>query len=187
MNRKSAFFCALLTLGLICSTAGAAIERVVFREAVSEDGIEMRLRGAGILTYLIFYEAYAGAFYLPEAIPSTNALDDVPRCLIIEYFHAIQAEDFASATTRKVKDNLDAVAFNSIQARLDRLNSAYQDVTPGDRYTLVYIPGSGTTLKLNDLSLVRIEGADFARAVFAIWLGDRPIDKGFKRKLLGAA
>jgi hypothetical protein len=48
------------------------------------------------------------------------------------------------------------------------------------------VPQRGTTLTLNGVDLGTIPGADFARAVFSIWLGERPIDRGFKRALLGA-
>ncbi|MFM8357803.1 MAG: chalcone isomerase family protein, partial [Verrucomicrobiota bacterium] len=67
----------------------------------------------------------------------------------------------------------------------DRLNRAYRDIRPGDRYTLTYLPGRGTTLRLNDTELVTIEGADFAGAYFRIWLGDDPISPALRDQLLG--
>jgi hypothetical protein len=57
-------------------------------------------------------------------------------------------------------------------------------VEPGDRYTLTYAPGWGTELALNGEPLGRIAGPDFASAVFSIWLGDEPMDKPLKRRLL---
>jgi hypothetical protein len=59
-------------------------------------------------------------------------------------------------------------------------------VEPGDRYALTYIPGMGTELSLNGEAKGTIQGADFAAAIFSIWLGTKPIDKGLKRQLLGA-
>jgi hypothetical protein len=32
-----------------------------------------------------------------------------------------------------------------------------------------------------------VEGVDFAAAAFSIWLGDSPLDRELKRKLLGEA
>ncbi len=187
MHRITGFIAAVcFFLVLVVTAEGAVvIHDVEFSKTVQENGVELPLRGAGLLTYLIFYKAYVGAFYLPEAVPSQNALGDVPRCLVLEYFHGIKAEDFARATTRKIKDNLDDEAFTAVEDRVAQFNALYRDVQPGDRYALAYIPGQGTTLRLNDKPLGRIEGDDFARAVFAIWLGERPIDKGFKRRLLG--
>lgn len=187
MHRITGFIAAVSVFLAVAVTAYGAVvvNDVEFSKTIEENGIELPLRGAGLLTYLIFYEAYAGAFYLPETVSSQNALGEVPRCLVLEYFHGIKAEAFAKATTRKIKDNLDDEAFIAVEDRVAQFNSLYRDVQPGDRYALAYIPGQGTTLKLNDKPLGRIEGDDFARAVFSIWLGDRPIDNGFKRKLLG--
>lgn len=55
----------------------------------------------------------------------------------------------------------------------------------GDRGTLTYLPGRGTELTLNGRPLALIEGADFARAYFDIWLGPDPIDAGLRDALLG--
>ena len=54
----------------------------------------------------------------------------------------------------------------------------------GDRYALSYVPGQGTELTLNGRRLVLVEGADFARVYFAIWLGERPLDDGMRDRLL---
>lgn len=50
---------------------------------------------------------------------------------------------------------------------------------------MTYIPESGTVLTYNSMPLGTIEGPEFARAVFSIWIGANPIDKGFRDKLLG--
>jgi len=55
----------------------------------------------------------------------------------------------------------------------------------GDRYSLTYIPGKGTELALNGEHKGTIEGSEFAAALFSIWLGNKPIDKTFKKQILG--
>jgi hypothetical protein len=46
------------------------------------------------------------------------------------------------------------------------------------------VPRRGTELSYNGKPLVLIEGADFASAYFAIWLGRNPIDKDLKKQLI---
>ena len=70
---------------------------------------------------------------------------------------------------------------------IDQLAALYRDVEPGDRYALTFAPGRGTQLLLNGAPLGSIDGDDFAAAVFAIWLGADPIDRGFRDRLLGAS
>ena len=71
-----------------------------------------------------------------------------------------------------------------LRSRIDLINAIYQDVKPGDRYALTYLPGRGTELALNGTPLTVIEGADFAAAYFGIWLGRDSIDDRLKRDLL---
>ena len=79
----------------------------------------------------------------------------------------------------------DANDMRALRERLDRINSWYVDVKSGDSYELRYHPESGTTLVFNGTDVGTIEGDDFARAIFGIWLSDVCIDKSFRDKLLG--
>jgi len=72
-----------------------------------------------------------------------------------------------------------------IQPQIDYHNSLYEDVRPGDRYSLTYIPGKCTELALNGKTKGIIKGADFASALFSMWLGEYPMNKSFKKQLLG--
>jgi hypothetical protein len=161
------------------------VGNVTFPTAVTIDDTPLELRGAAVLTYLAFIKAYAGAFYLPAGEPRWDVGRDVPRRLELSYYRAITAEDFDKATRKKIADNVDTAEYTRMAERIERFGALYQDVRPGDRYALNYVPGIGTELTLNGKSLGRIEGADFASAVFAIWLGADPIDDKFKAALLG--
>ena len=81
--------------------------------------------------------------------------------------------------------NVKADALVSLRERLELINRAYRDVREGDSYTLTYVPGKGTTLRLNGSPLVTVPGHDFAAAYFRIWLGDDPISKSMRDTLLG--
>ncbi len=167
--------------------AGAAsIEGVTFPERQVVDGRELDLRGTALLRYMVFIKAYVGAFYLEPEVPSEKALDGfVPRRLVLHYFHAIDAKDFAEATTRMIEKNVSSEAFRDLEGKIAQLNRFYQDVEPGDRYTATYIPGKGTQLALNDQVLGSVPGPDFSAAFFSIWIGKNPIDTSFRDRLLG--
>jgi Chalcone isomerase-like len=161
------------------------VEGIAFAETYQVEDIELHLRGSSLLRYLIFIDAYVGAFYMLPQEDARQALGRTPRRLELEYFHAISASDFAEATRQKVADNVPAATLATISDRLEEFNTFYQDVQPGDRYALTYRPGRGTELSLNGTPLGRIAGDDFAAAVFAIWLGTDPIDTDFRDALLG--
>lgn len=169
------------------ATATVEIAGVHFARSHQLSSGDLPLRGQALLRYMVFIKAYVGALYIPEHVDHRQVLDPVPRRLELAYFHAIQAADFAKATRSKMADNVTPAEMERLSERLERFNALYRDVQPGDRYALTYLPGQGTALSLNGRQLGIVEGNDFAAAVFAIWLGPQPIDRSFKKALLGQA
>lgn len=161
------------------------IEGVQFADELRVRDVALRLNEVGLLRYRYVIKAYVAALYLgPGATPS-EVLADVPKRLEIEYFYAIKADGFAKATDEGIAANVPAEAVAALRPRIAELNALYRDVKPGDRYALTYVPGVGTELALNGAALGTIEGADFAAAVFAIWLGPKALDASLKAQLLG--
>ena len=177
----------IIVSGLVIPKTGrcAVIEGVTFNNAVMADDARLVLKGTALLRYLVFIKAYVGAFYLPEGVDSKQALTEVPRQLVLEYFHGIRAGQFDEATRVTIKENVSPGSLARMQPKIDQLGAAYRDVKPGDRYILTYVPGVGTRLALNDKVLVVIPGADFSKAVFSIWIGENPIDASFRDNILG--
>jgi hypothetical protein len=122
---------------------------------------------------------------MENGTPSSSVLGEPPRILELYYYHKISAQDFRESTIEMIKRNTTDAEFGIISERLNRFNSFYRDVKPGDRYRAEYIPGRGTTLYLNETPLGTIQGNDFSKAFFSIWIGRDPIDKKFRDKLLG--
>lgn len=93
-------------------------------------------------------------------------------------------KDFGPATDKGIAKNVALDTYKRLRPQIDYHNSLYEDVQPGDRYSLTYISDKGTELALNGEPNGTIEGADFAAAVFSIWLGPEPINESFKRHIL---
>jgi hypothetical protein len=170
----------------VTSAVGVEIQGVHFKDSVEIDGATLELRGAGLFRFMRVIKAYVGALYMLEGIPSESVLTDTPKRLEIEYFHAIKAEDFGSASYKVMAQNVGPEEFERLKPRLEQQNALYRDVQPGDRYSLSYVPGKGTELALNGEPLGVIQGADFASALYAMWLGKKPMNKSFKNQLLGS-
>ena len=180
-----ATFILLTTLVIVASADATEVEDVTFDKQVVVGDHKLAIKGASVLRYMLFIKAYAGALYtLPDLDPDA-VLSDTPKRLEVEYFHALKGEDFGPATYKGLSKNLNAADIARLRARIDYHNSLYVDVKPGDRYALTYIPGVGTELALNGNPVGVIEGADFAAALFSLWLGKNPYDERFKKALLG--
>lgn len=175
----------MISLMVSTPVSAAEIDGTVFEDDHHYKDVQMTLKGTAMLRYMRFIKAYTGALYLQEDTVSHDALNDLPKRLVLEYRYAIAAEDFADATTEIIKRNVDETMFRRLESRIQELNDMYRNVKPNDRYSIIYIPGHGTELALNDVPLGVIPGADFARAVFSIWIGDTPINESFRNRLLG--
>jgi hypothetical protein len=177
----------ILCLILLHRTTALAVEvdGTVFTDRITPHGTELFLKGAALHRHLKLIKAYAGALYLPPNTPGKNALTDIPKYLVLEYRVPISARDFSYATKECIRKSMDSPSFKALEPKIDALNRLYSDVKPGDRYALCYIPGMGTELALNNTPVGIITGADFAAALFSVWLGKSPIGVAFRDKLLG--
>ncbi len=175
----------LVLLSLSMPANAGRIEGVEFKDTYVMNDKTLTLRGVGLLRYMVVIKAYVGAFYLDQNQPGTRVFEDVPKRLELQYFHAIPASDFAKSTRIMIEKNTSPEIYVKIQPQLETMNSLYRDVQPGDRYAATYSPDVGTELALNGKPLGVVPGFEFANAYFAIWLGDHPIDKGFRDHLLG--
>ncbi len=159
------------------------IENVTFADSYHTGRTTLVLHGAGVLRRFV-WKGYAAALYLEEGAAPETVLSDTPKRLELEYFRSIKGPDFGEAADEVLAKNFPEEVIAPLRERLDRINRFYRDVKPGDRYALTYVPRRGTELSYNGKPLVLIEGADFASAYFAIWLGRNPIDKPLKELLL---
>lgn len=179
---------ALLVIGWLWSLpTGAQVEAhgVSFAEQRVLAGTTLRLTGTALLKWALLFDVYVGALYLPMGQTGTHWAADGPKLLELVYLRGFSATDFAHSSEALLRERLPAGQYRQIEGRLEKLGRLFQDVQPGDRYTLAYAPTTGTELRLNGVPLGRVGGIDFARAYFGIWLGENPISQPFRDRLLG--
>ncbi|HIQ37643.1 MAG TPA: hypothetical protein EYH36_06575 [Desulfocapsa sulfexigens] len=63
----------------------------------------------------------------------------------------------------------------ALEPQIKQFNDLFINVHKGEEIILDYIPGSGTTVTIAGNLKGTIQGADFNRALFSIWLGDDPV------------
>jgi hypothetical protein len=187
MKVRNTLLALAFVIALFGSTAvhPAVIKGVRFDDTILAQQTRLFLKGTALSRYLVVLKGYAGAFYLPEGVESRQALEDVPKHLVLEYFHAIKADQFDNATKTMIKKNVSPAEFKRLLPKINQFVSAYRDVEPKDRYALTYLPGYGTRLTLNGELLIVIAGEAFAKALFSIWIGPKPVDAWFRSHVLG--
>lgn len=154
-------------------------------DVLSEDGARFELIGTTTFRWMSVIKVYDARLHLGAGEPPTKVFADIPVRLQLTYHRGFTAAEIIKGGDTLLARNVKAETLASLRDRLELINRAYRDVREGDRYALTYVPGKGTTLRLNGSPLVTIPGHDFAAAYFRIWLGDDPISKSMRDTLLG--
>ncbi len=157
---------------------------VDFVETKDIKGTQLILNGAGLKKFINF-KVVAVALYLPKGEAPQNVLNEIPKHLEVVYLLSIPKAELDRATEHGIQKNVDPLEFKRLKSRIEQMNSYYQDVTNGDRIGVSYLPPTGTIVSFNGRVRGIVKGEDFARAFFSIWIGNNPVDKIMKRKLLG--
>ena len=78
--------------------------------------------------------------------------------------------------------NADVVV--KLQDKIDQFNGMFDDVKKGDTIVLDFIPDQGTMVTVAKQEKGVISGKDFSDTLLRIWLGEKPVTKDLKAKLL---
>jgi hypothetical protein len=163
--------------------AGREVAGVTVPETVDVAGHALRLNGAGLRTRF-FFKVYVIGLYLPApARTAEDVLDGQgPRRASLHVLRELDGREIADAIGEAFARNA-GDALPRLQERLTRFEAMFPAVHPGDRIDLT-VDGDRTTVVVQDKPRGTVEGADFGRALLAVWLGQDPVDADLKRALL---
>lgn len=174
---------ALIMLSLT-APSHAANPVAKFSEVIEKSNYTFKLQGTGYRRFL-FMKAFDAAFYTTEGVSQEKILTDVPKYLEVEYHVGIPARSLADYTVTHMKLNISKEEFLSLKEQIVLMGEYFVDLKANDRFSLVYIPGIGTQFAHNGRLTGVIPGELFGRALFSVWIGDKPFDPNLKRKVLG--
>ena len=151
-----------------------------------ETGSILSKTGEYRYVYRVFFKLYDAALYAaPEVEIEKILAAETSFRLQFRYLREIEKSIILESSAKMLEKNLSPDELAQIADRVDRINQAYKTVRDGDRSSLTFIPGRGTSLRINGKSVTMIEGEDFAKLYFKIWLGEQPISLPLRESLLG--
>jgi len=106
-----------------------------------------------------------------------------PFALELRYHVELSRDTLVQASLKEMR-RLGA-APQQLDAWRGWLEAAFVDVRPGQRITGVYLPGLGCRFYVDDRLRREIGDSAFAKAFFAIWLGEGARDQQLRARLLG--
>lgn len=180
-TRKTAVL-SIAAILLAWNANAAEMAGVVFNEKYEDNGIKMTLQGLGQKNVLLF-KAFVASFYRDDTV-NEEELGKFPKRIEVEYFVNIPGIKLNNFTVDSIKDNINEDEFASLKNEIELMRNYFVDLKPGDRFSLTYLPGVGTQFAHNGRITGIIEGSEFARALFSVWIGDKPFDSALKKQIL---
>lgn len=178
----------LLMAVLVSSTAVAQkkVGGVTLPATENFQGHNLQLNGAGVREKL-WIDLYAAGLYLDQK--SKNAQDilnsDKPMALKLHVVSKlITSEKMVEAVTEGFENSTGGNTA-PIQNEINTILGFFkEDIKKDDVFDLVYVPAKGVVAYKNGKEKGIVKGKEFKKALFGIWLSNRPADDGLKNDLL---
>ncbi|TDR81557.1 chalcone isomerase-like protein [Paludibacterium purpuratum] len=146
------------------------------------------LHGVGKRTFL-FFDIYAAGFY-GNVPPAENkfVLAKMAPCMIeLHLLRTVSANELMHTLSGAFRRNSSEKTLLALANKIQALQGMIERTGTLNTGDIVQISfnGKGTAIALNGKPLgPLIDGYSFAEMIFAIWLGDNPIDTALKQHLL---
>ncbi len=181
------FTLSLVILFAFTANAQVTLNDVTLPSKLSFNEQSLDLNGAGIRSKFVF-KLYTIGLYLSKKSSDGNAILKANDHMAVRFeitSDMINSENMSEAINegfdKSTNENTSA-----IRIRIDKMLKAFssQAISIGDLFEIVYAPGAGTAIYKNGKLKSTIEGLDFKKALFGIWISDNPINSGLKKDLL---
>jgi hypothetical protein len=181
----------LLICCLFLSWNASALEvsGVKLADSIRLGSRDLVLNGAGLRTKY-FFKVYVAALYLGEKTHAAEAaLNQSGEKRIALYIkREISDEKMLHGFNEVMVANHTPAEMQALEPQLKELTAIFHavgEVKEGDVVFLDYLPDHGTQIIVNGVLRGNIAGETFNRALFKIWLGDKPAQPDLKQKMLG--
>jgi hypothetical protein len=157
-------------------------------DSFESDGVSLVLNGAGIRSkYLL--DVYVGGLYLKKTSTDAAAILGADERMAIKMWIVT-----GLVTNERMQESIEEGFQKStqkntapIREKIDALIDVFdEEINEEDVFDFVYLPGQGLKVHKNGAYRAMVEcGLPFKRALFGIWISDRPVQNSLKRGMLG--
>jgi len=136
-------------------------------------------------------DVYIIASYVKKgAVLGENKAQDIleleePKMIRMDLTRGFSNEKLKKAFSDVIDKNYDDKS--AFQADVDEFLGLFTaDAEDGDRLVFGFCPAEGLKIVLNDEELGVIDNPAFMKALWTVWFGEKPADKGMREKLTAA-
>jgi hypothetical protein len=164
------------------------VDGIKLKDSIKLGDSELHLNGAGKRSKF-FIDFYIAALYLNEKTDNAAKIIEGETLMMLQLHvisQLISSENLTKGTregfAKSTKGNT-----QPIQHEIDDFLEAFKEpIKIGDVFEIVYMPEKGLTVIKNRQVAKRLPvTSEFKRALFGIWLGDKPAQASLKNDLLG--
>ena len=183
-------FCLAICWQSPCSQA-LNVADVSFSPTLYESALhpKMRLNGAALRELYLLVDSYAGALYLenPSNKPGQITQSQQHKRMI---FHVlmkrVSARRIGNALREALLLNLTEQQHSDLQQDINTFLSFFEgSLHKGDEVVFHYVPNKGTLVSISQQKKGWILGKLFMDAFLQVWIGQHPVSREFKEKILG--
>jgi hypothetical protein len=185
LRRSSAVLLAAALLAALPALA-KELAGVKAPDTITAGGKELKLNGLG-LRKKAFFKVYVAALYLENTSKDAAAIlaADGVRRVEMTMLRDLEKGKIVDAVKDGFKKSAGEAGMPKLQERLDKFTAAIPDLKEGEKLTLMYVPGTGTSVAGGSAGAMTVEGKDFADALFSVWLGKEPVSESLRDGMLG--
>ena len=167
--------------------AQTKVAGVSLPNSVTFEGEKLTLNGAGVREKF-WMDMYAGALYLDKKNADANGVINAnqPMALKLHIVSKLITSEKMIDAVNEGFENATKGKTSAISKEIAQFKGYFSaEINKDDIFDIVYLPKTGVMVYKNDNLLGTIQGMEFKRALFGIWLSSKPADKDLKQAMLG--
>jgi hypothetical protein len=192
MNMKKIILLLTLLLSIQFSTVSAQtqleVNGVTVPRKIEFQNKTLQLNGAGGRSKM-WLEVYVQALYLSQLSQDPQFIidSDTEMAIRIEITSSMVSSNKLTKAMNAGFEKSAGSNLEELRPRIEQFKALLSDaITEKDVFVLGYNPLDQTiNVYKNEVLKGKVSGFDFKKALFGIWLSDKPVDETLKKHLLG--
>lgn len=156
-------------------------------DSITAGKSKLVLNGAGTRKKF-FMKMYVGALYLAEYNSSPDQIveADEPMAISLHITSSLITSERMEEATREGFQNSTGGNTAPLEKEIEKFVAVFKEkISDKDIFELIYSPNQGVEVIKNSSSKAIIKGLEFKKALFGIWLCDKPAQESLKQEMLG--
>ncbi len=183
---KNLLSAVLVCLTFIAPASAKEVAGIDVAETLKANDTILQLNGAGLREKWVF-DVYVGGLYLESTNNNANDIISTDAAMAVQLImlRDVDGKDMADAIFEGFEAALNGDT-SALDAKIKTFLKVFgSEAAEGNVYTMVYSPNEGVKISINGEYHSTVSGFDFKKALFAIWLGDKPAQDTLKEAMLG--